>query len=261
MINTLAESPLQSSIRTYWNKQVHDLEVATSPIGSAPFFQELDAYRSEKLHYLLQLADFSGYRGKRLLEVGCGVRTDLVRFAKDGADVTGVDLSSTAIDLARQNFAHADLPVRLEIMDGEALQFSDASFDVVYAHGVIQYTANPREMVAELHRVLRPGGQAILMVYNRRSWLMALSRFAGVGLEHEDAPAFHLFTIEEFRELLQPFFRVAIIPERFPVRSRLQHGPKAWFFNWLFVPSFNMLPRAWVRSWGWHLMAFATKGS
>jgi hypothetical protein len=89
---------------------------------------------------------------------------------------------------------------------------------------------------------------------------MALSRFAAVGLEHEDAPAFHLFSIEEFRDLLQPFAGLEIIPERFPVRSRLQRGPKAWLFNGLFVPAFNILPRAWVRQWGWHLMAFATKG-
>jgi ubiquinone/menaquinone biosynthesis C-methylase UbiE len=261
MTSTLADSPLQSSIRTYWNERIHDLEVATSPVGSAAFFRELDAYRFEKLHYLPQLVDFAGYQGKQLLEVGCGTGTDLVRFAQGGAVVTGVDLSSTAIDLARQNFAHASLPARLEVMDGEALAFEDNSFDAVYAHGVIQYTANPGRMIGELYRVLRPGGQAILMVYNQRSWLMALSRFGAVGLEHEDAPAFHLFTIAEFRQLLRPFSQVKIVPERFPVRSRLQHGPKAWFFNWLFVPAFNLLPRAWVRPWGWHLMAFAGKGA
>jgi SAM-dependent methyltransferase len=260
MIEALSQDALQSSIRTYWNERIHDLEVATSQPGSAAFFRELDEYRFEKLHYLPRLVDFSGYRGRQLLEVGCGLGTDLARFARGGAEVTGVDLSATAINLARQNLAQAGLPARLAVMDGEALQFPDGSFDVVYAHGAIQYTANPGRMIAELHRVLRSGGEAILMVYNRRSWLKALSRFGAVGLEHEDAPAFHLFTIPEFRDLLRPFARVEIVPERFPVRSRLQRGLKGRLFNQLFVPAFNLLPRRWVRKWGWHLMAFATKG-
>jgi hypothetical protein len=114
-------------------------------------------------------------------------------------------------------------------------------------------------MVEEVHRVLRPAGQAILMVYNRRSWLMLLSRLSAVELEHEDAPAFHLHSIAEFRELLAPFQRVEIVPERFPVRSRRQQGAKASAFNALFVPAFQLLPRALVRQWGWHLMAFAVK--
>lgn len=259
MTNERPGSPLQSRVRTYWDEHIHDLGVATSPLGSAQFFQQLDAYRFGKLHYLPQLVDFAGYRGKLLLEVGCGVGTDLLRFAQGGANVTGVDLSSTAIGLARQNFAQAGLQARLELMDGEALQFPDCSYDVVYAHGVLQYTGDVRKVISELHRVLRPGGEAILMVYNRHSWLSALSRFTGVRLEHEDAPAFHLFSMKEFRDLLRSFSDVKIIPERFPVRSQLHRGPEAWFFNWLFVPFFNVLPRAWVQSWGWHLMAFATK--
>jgi SAM-dependent methyltransferase len=144
-------------------------------------------------------------------------------------------------------------------MDGEALEFADNSFDVVYAHGVLQYTGDPGRMVEEIHRVLRPAGQAILMVYNRYSWLTPLSRISAVKLEHEDAPAFYLYSITELRELLRPFSRLEIVPERFPVRSRRQHGAKALAFNALLVPAFQLLPRSWVRRWGWHLMAFATK--
>ena len=74
------------------------------PVGTKEFFDDLDDYRFDKLHYLPQLVDFSSFRGQRLLEVGCGIGTDLVRFASGGARVTGVDLAQTAIDLARKNF-------------------------------------------------------------------------------------------------------------------------------------------------------------
>ncbi len=132
-------------------------------------------------------------------------------------------------------------------------------FDVVYAHGVLQYAAAPDRMVAECHRVLKPGGTAIFMVYNRRSWLHALSKVMNVGLEHADAPALRLFSIEEYRRLLDPFREIRIVPERFPVASRLHGGWKGALYNRVFVGAFNMLPRRLVRPLGWHLMAFCRK--
>ncbi|HLE13330.1 MAG TPA: class I SAM-dependent methyltransferase [Anaerolineales bacterium] len=255
--------PLQDAkleaIRLYWNEHIHDLEIATQPIGSHSFFEELAEYRFDKLRYLPKLVDFSAYRGKELLEVGCGVGIDLIRFARSGAHVTGIDLSQVAIDLARQYFGQEGLAADLRVMNGEVMLFEDDSFDVVYAHGVLQYTADTQKMVKELYRVLRPGGQAILMVYNRISWLNAMSKVMSVGLEHEDAPVLNKYSIGEFMRMLSPFSQVRILPERFPVETRLHHGLKATLYNKVFVKGFHVLPKSWVRPLGWHLMAFASK--
>jgi SAM-dependent methyltransferase len=248
------------AIQEYWNARIHDLEMTDEPVGTLAFFDDLDEYRFDKLRYLPTVVDFEGYRGQTLLEVGCGIGTDLVRFARGGALVTGVDLARTAIDLARQNFVlHGLVPVDLRIANGEALPYPDEAFDHVYAHGVAQYTADPARMIRECARVLKPGGTGIFMVYNRRSWLQALSKVMKVGLEHGDAPVLRLFSAREFRKLLAPFPEVRIVPERFPVRSRLHGGWKGWAFNALFVGAFNALPRALVRPLGWHLMAFCRK--
>ena len=92
------------------------------PVGTKAFFDDLDDYRFDKLHYLPQLVDFSSFKGQRLLEVGCGIGTDLVRFAKGGARVTGVDLAQTAIDLARKNFELNGVAAEeLRVANGEAL--------------------------------------------------------------------------------------------------------------------------------------------
>jgi ubiquinone/menaquinone biosynthesis C-methylase UbiE len=248
------------AIERYWNARIHDLEMTAHPVGTLAFFDDLDDYRFDKLHYLPALVDFNGFAGQRLLEVGCGIGTDLVRFARGGARVTGVDLSRTAIDLAAQNFAlHRQTPEALKVANGEALPYPDASFDHVYGHGVIQYTADPAQLIRECHRVLKPGGTGIFMVYNRVSWLNALSKIMKVPLEHEDAPVLRKFSIPEFRALLAPFADVRIVPERFPVKSRLHRGWKGLAFNTCFVGTFNSLPRAWVRRYGWHLMAFCRK--
>ena len=248
------------AIERYWNSRIHDLDMTDQPVGSREFFDELHDYRFDKLHYLPRLVGFDGYRGRALLEVGCGIGTDLVRFAQGGAIVTGVDLSETAIELAEKNFQlHGVTAHDLRVANAEALPYPDNTFDVVYGHGVVQYTSDPARLIRECARVLRPGGEAIFMVYNRVSWLNGLSKVMNVPLEHEDAPVLRKFSISEFAELLRPFTDVRIVPERFPVKSRLHTGWKAAAFNTLFVGAFNAVPRPLVRRLGWHLMAFARK--
>ena len=246
-------------VRAYWNTHIHDLDVSTQPPGSRGFFADLDQYHFEKLHHLLRLVDFDGYRGRSVLDVGCGAGVDLARFARGGADVTGVDVAQSAVDLARTNFEQQGLRGRFEVASGEALPFADGTFDLVFAHGVVQYTADPQRLVDECRRVLKPGGQAVFQVYNRVSWLNALSKLMKVGLEHEDAPVLLKFSIGEFRRLLRGFREVKIVPERFPVRSRLHGGWKGAVYNGVFVGTFNVLPRPLVRRFGWHLLAFCIK--
>ena len=248
-----------AEVREYWDRHIHDLEITRHPVGSRGFFDDLDQYHFEKLHHLLRLVDFDGYRGRSVLEVGCGAGVDLARFAKGGAEVNGVDLAPSAIELARANFSQQGLRGRFEVADGEHLPFPDNSFDLVYAHGVVQYTANPRQLVEECRRVVKPGGEAVFQVYNRVSWLNGLSKLMKVGLEHDDAPVLLKFSIGEFRRLVSGFAKVAIVPERFPVKSRLHGGWKGAVYNGLFVGTFNVLPRPFVRRFGWHLLAFCRK--
>jgi len=252
-------SQANAAVRDYWNQHIHDLEITNHPVGSPGFFADLDEYHFEKLHHLPRLIRFDGYRGRAVLEVGCGAGTDLVRFARGGAIVTGVDLSASAIALARQNFAQQGLAADLREADGEHLPCGDATFDLVYAHGVVQYTSDPAALVRECHRVLKPGGEAVFQVYNRISWLNALSKLMKVPLEHEDAPVLRKYSDGEFRALLGDFREVRIVEERFPVKSRLHGGWKGLAFNTFFVGTFNALPRGLVRRFGWHLLGFCRK--
>jgi SAM-dependent methyltransferase len=252
-------SPTTADVREYWNKHIHDLDISTHQPGSREFFADLDQYHFEKLHHLLDLVPFDKYRGKRVLDVGCGAGTDLARFGRAGAIGTGVDISPSAIELARKNVAQQGLTADLREADGEHLPFADGTFDLVFAHGVVQYTPDSQKLVDECRRVLKPGGEAIFQVYNRISWLNALSKLMKVPLEHDDAPVLKKYSAAEFRILLKAFAHVTIIEERFPVKSRLHGGWKGALFNWVFVGAFNALPRSAVRRFGWHLLAFCRK--
>ncbi len=251
---------MNERVRDYWNTHIHDLEISTHAPGTAGFFADLDQYHFEKLHHLLELIRFDDWKGKDVLDVGCGAGVEVVRFARAGARTTGVDIAQSAITLARQNLEQQGLEARLEVADGEQLPFPDASFDFVFAHGVVQYTSDGTRMASEIHRVLRPGGLAVFQAYNRHSWLHVLSKVMKTPLEHEDAPVLNRYTEREFRNLVSVFTDVRLVFERFPVKSRLHKGWKGMAFNTFFVGTFNVLPRALVRRYGWHMLAFCRKG-
>jgi SAM-dependent methyltransferase len=251
--------PSSAQVRRYWDAHIHDLEISSHPPGTAGFFGDLDQYHFEKLHHLLRLVDFQAWQGRDVLDVGCGAGVEVVRFARAGARTVGIDLSRQAVGLTAANLRLQGLTAGLAVADGESLPFPDNTFDYIFAHGVVQYAADDTRVVAECHRVLRPGGTVLFQVYNRVSWLHLLSKLMKTPLEHEDAPVLRRYSIGEFRSLVGRFSSVEIIPERFPVKSRLHKGWKGMAFNAGFVGTFNALPRAWVRRFGWHLLAVCRK--
>lgn len=137
--------------------------------GTPEFFAAVDAYRWELEPHIPAFAGFASCRGLRVLELGCGMATDGARFARGGADYTGMDFSPTALQLARRRFEIEGLPGRFIEGDIAEIPFEDGSFDLVYSFGVIHHLAETERVVAEAHRVLRPGGRARVMVYHRHS--------------------------------------------------------------------------------------------
>jgi ubiquinone/menaquinone biosynthesis C-methylase UbiE len=246
-------------IREYWSKNLHDIEITHNPIGTKEFFDELEKYHYEKLEYLPRIVNFNAYKGTKLLEVGCGLGIDLVRFAKGGAVVTGIDLVDPVIELAKKNFELNGVKGELLVMNGEEMRFNDSSFDLVFAHGVLAYTSDAQLMIREIYRVLKPGCEAILMMYHRNSWLFHLADLFGFRLGREDAPVFNTYSVDEFRRMLGKFCHYEIITERFPIKTRIHKGLKAASYNNLFIPLFNLIPKPVVRPFGAHLIAKAKK--
>ena len=139
---------------------------------------------------------------------------------------------------------------------GKSLPFPDRSFDLVYAHGVVQYTTDAAALVRECRRVLKPGGTAIFQVYNRIFLVeRAVAGHEGGARACRRAGVSQIFHWR-VRTLLKDFSKVRIVPERFPVKTRLHGGLKGTIYNTFFVGAFNAMPRALVRRFGWHLLAF-----
>ena len=139
--------------------------------GTREFFDEVERHRyQEYAPWMPEVMGFRDFAGQRLLEVGCGMGTDLLQFARGGAKVTGIDLTPRSIDISRHHLSVYGQSGEFAIADCERLPFDDESFDVAYSNGVLHHTPDTAEAVREIHRVLRVGGHARVMLYHRGSW-------------------------------------------------------------------------------------------
>ena len=141
-----------------------------SEFGTRQYFDEVERVRyQEYAPWMPELMGFKSFAGARLLEVGCGMGTDLLQFARGGAHCTGIDLTPRSIAITRQRFALYEQPVDLLIGDGERLPFANDTLDVVYSNGVLHHTPDTAGAIRELHRVLKPDGTAKVMIYHKNS--------------------------------------------------------------------------------------------
>jgi ubiquinone/menaquinone biosynthesis C-methylase UbiE len=165
---------LKRRVREYWNAHPCGTQFTHLVPGSKEFYEEVERYRYETQPFMRKMMEFDNFKGKKVLEIGCGLGTDLLQFARGGADVTGVDLTPASIDLVKKRFAMYGLPARAQVGDAERLPFSDNSFDVVYSFGVLHHTPNTQKAIDEVYRVVKPGGRIIIMLYHRHSMHVAL---------------------------------------------------------------------------------------
>ncbi len=160
---------LKQEVREYWNAHPCGTQFTHLEWGSKQFFDEVEKFRYDTQPFMRELMEFDNFRGKKLLEIGCGLGTDLLQFARAGAIATGVDLTPASIDLVKRRFALEGLQVDARVADAEHLPFPDASFDVVYSFGVLHHTPNTQKSIDEVFRVLKPGGRIIIMLYHKTS--------------------------------------------------------------------------------------------
>src|ERR1044071_5837463 len=293
-----AGGQLKERVRAFWQAHPCGTKFSDAEIGTREFYELVEAHRYTKEWHIPAAARFAGAGGLRVLEIGCGLGTDGAQFAKAGADYTGVDLTDAAIELAQKRFELFGLKGEFRVADAENLEFPNESFDVVYSHGVLHHTPDINAAVQEIHRILRPGGRAVVMLYHRGGYIYQVGirvlRRAGAGLLKTDAGIrlINVLTGEPVDALQEraammrgangdmsadqllnestdgagnPLARVYSRSEaRDLFKSFSKVELRAYFLNKRFIPIVgNLLPRA-IESalasrWGWHLWIYATK--
>lgn len=173
--------------------------------------------------FIIPFADCGSASGKLVLEIGVGLGADHQRFAESGALLSGIDLTPRAIEMTRRRFETLGLKSDLRVGDAEHLNFPDNSFDIVYSWGVIHHSPATDKAAEEIFRVLKPGGRAKVMIYNRYSLVGALlwlryglgagrpfTPLAAIYAKHLESPGTKAYTEAEARFLFSKFDDVAI---------------------------------------------------
>jgi 2-polyprenyl-3-methyl-5-hydroxy-6-metoxy-1,4-benzoquinol methylase len=263
-------------IRNYWNVRPCNIRHSPLPVGSQDYFDAVELRKYLVEPHILDFVEFGLWKNKKVLEIGCGIGTDTINFARAGAEVTAVDLSEKSLDIAKQRASVFQKDVTFYQANAEELSsvVPVEPYDLIYSFGVIHHTSHPEEILKQIKAYTRPGTTLKLMVYNRLSWkvlwillkygygqVWQLPKLVAKYSEAETGcPVTHTYTKQALVDLLSKNgFKVQYteIDHIFPYdisEYKQYRYQRVWYFRWI--------PELWFRklekSFGWHLMVTAT---
>ena len=268
----ISESTIDE-VRNYWDRRPCNIRHSPQPVGTRAYFDEVEARKYLVEPHILRFAEFSRWRGKRVLEIGCGIGTDTVNFARHGAEVTAVDLSATSLEIARQRIEIYGLQDQVRFFHGSAEGLTcflpKQSYDLIYSFGVIHHTPHPARVLAEARQYAAAGTTLKIMVYHRYSWkVLWIALGYGKGrfwrttelvARHSEAqtgcPVTYTYSKREAQQLVASGgFRVTdlFVDHIFPYRiaDYVQYRyVRSALWRWMPQPAFHWLEKR----FGWHL--------
>jgi 2-polyprenyl-3-methyl-5-hydroxy-6-metoxy-1,4-benzoquinol methylase len=250
-MTTTAASEI-NRVKPYWESHTLGLQYVKAndlEVGSAAFFGHIRPWMNPyKFPEIMPRIEEQAARleGKHLLEVGCGMGFDSLEFLKRGVRVTATDLTQAAVDIASRHFALEGYTAEaVKTENALALSFGDNTFDAVWACGVVHHTGNTARAVREIHRVLKPGGRALIMhLYRRPSWMYFLSKYGRENIEfkEEDAPITHFVREREALAMFDGFQIEETHRDHYRCLPVARTGVKAALYTYGFRPVYNLLP-------------------
>lgn len=253
-----ARDDLKRSVRRHWEQEPCGTRGADAA-SRRSYFASIEQHRYDVEPYIPAFAGFESARGRRVLEIGVGAGTDHVNWLRAGARAIGIDLTAAGVRLTRERAALEGLRANAFVADAEALPFRNAAFDMVYSYGVLHHTPDTRRAIQEVHRILKPGGVAKVMIYHRPSivgFLLWTYYCAGrlqpwrsptwAVFHHLESPGTKAFTVGEASQLFGSFTTVTAKPKLGP-GDLLAIKPSAKYSSTVIQLAWRVYPRWLVR--------------
>jgi SAM-dependent methyltransferase len=276
MSTNFAEVSIEK-VQDYWNARPCNIRHSTAEIGTKEYFDQVEWRKYFVEPHIPAFAEFDRWRGKKVLEIGCGIGTDTMNFARAGAEVTAVDLSSESLKLAKKRAEVFGLSDRINFYEVNAERLSDyipaEKYDLVYSFGVVHHSPHPEKIIAEVrNNFVHADSTLKLMVYYRYAWKVfwilmkegkgtfwKLDRHIARSSEAQTGcPVTYSYTKKTIHDLLGSGFKAEdvfvdhIFPYRIPDYVKYEYV-KEWYFRYLPEKVF----RALERKFGWHLCVTA----
>ncbi len=174
MSSRFAEVPI-AKVRDYWDRRPCNIRHSPAPVGTRQYFDEVEARKYLVEPHIRAFAEFPRWAGARVLEIGCGIGTDTMNFARAGALVTAVDLSPKSLAVARQRADVCGLSDRIRFVEADAERLREyvepAAYDLIYSFGVIHHSPRPEAILDHVREhFVGPHSTLKIMVYHRHSW-------------------------------------------------------------------------------------------
>ena len=229
---------LIETVKQYWDNRPCNVKHSDHPVGTREYFDQVELRKFQAEPHILNFSEFSRWRDHSVLEIGCGIGTAAVNFARFGARYTGVELSSESLALTRQRFDVYGLCGDFYQGNAEKLAefLPERQYDLIYSWGVIHHTPYPNRVMHHLSRYLRPGGTLKIMVYAQNSWKNYMIE---AGLDQPEGewgcPVVHTYTAESLTDLIGQDFDIEdiqqdhIFPYEIEAYKRKEYVLQPWF--------------------------------
>ena len=251
-------SDLLENIRAYWNTRPCNIKHSNKQIGTREYFDEVEQRRYFNEPHNYTFAEFAKWKNLKVLEIGCGIGTDAVNFARHGAIYTGLDISEQSIELAKQRFKVFDLSGRFIQGNAETLDNvlkRDEKFDLIYSYGVIHHSPNPDAIVNLLPKYLSDKSTVKVMLYAKNSWKNIL--ISG-GLEQPEAqsncPQAVTYTIDEVKNMFRAFSSVEVSQDFIFKYNTEKYINKEYIVEPWFEAMSPKMFKLLEKHLGWHLL-------
>lgn len=267
----MSNNALIEKVKEYWDKRPCNIRYSPSPIGTKEYFDEVEARKYFVEPHIPLFAEFAKWQGKKVLEIGCGIGTDTINFARAGAEVAAVEISEKSLDLTRQRAKVYGLENKIKFYLGNAEELSKfvpvESYDLIYSFGVIHHTPHPERVIEEIKKYTYPKTIIKIMIYHRYSWPVAwivlrkgrgafwkLDELVARYSESQNCPIIYTYSKRGARELLSGFKILNIKVEQPVSRAHffLRRRDK-FVFNKIILPLLDFFSRP----FGWHLLITA----
>lgn len=256
------DNGMNQTVKDFWDGRPCNIRHSSKELGSKEYFQEVTQRKYFVEHHILEFANFNAYKGKHVLEVGCGLGTAAQSFMEAGAVYTGIDISPKSIDLAKKRMELFDLKGTVAVADIQTESFDSNHFDLVYSFGVLHHIPNLPVALQNILSTLKPGGEFKLMMYAENSWKKAC---IDSGLDQYEAqsgvPIAETYTNEGITSILHTsgFVEVSIkqdhiFPWCIPEYKQYEYKKEPWFAA---MP--DELFYTLERRFGWHLLITCRK--
>ena len=247
-------------VKKYWNDRPCNVRHSQKDIGTKEYFDEVSKKKFYVEPHILDFTMFPKWKGKKVLEIGCGLATVGINFALSGSDYTGVELSDESLALAKQRFNVYEMDGRF--YSGNAEQLSSfvpvEVYDLIYSFGVIHHSPHPEKILSEIKNYMNEDSTLKIMLYAKDSWK---NYMIDAGLDQPEAqygcPIANTYTKNEVVDLLEGYDIISIeqdhiFPYQIEPYKNGEYIKQPWFES---MPS--EIFRTLEKNLGWHLLITA----